>query len=292
MKFGPLITAMVTPFKENGDVNYEEAVKLAKYLIDNGVDDLLLCGTTGEVPALENEEKLRLIEIVSEQVNNSANIIAGTGSYNTSHSIELSQQAAEAGADGLMLVVPYYNKPPQNSLYQHFSAIAENCKLPIMLYNVPSRTSRNLEPETTIKLSDIENIIAIKEASGDVEQGAMIATKTDPDFQVLSGDDGLTLPLMAVGGEGVVSVAAHIAPSQIKAMINSCKENDFHEAREIQKNLLPLFQAIFITTNPIPVKTAMKIKGWDVGEFRLPLSKMDEKLKTRLKEVLKANNYK
>lgn len=292
MKIGPLVTAMITPFENNGDVNYKEAVKLAKYLVNNGVDDLLLCGTTGEVPALEDKEKLKLIETVANEVDDNTNIIAGTGSYNTSHSIELSQQAAEAGADGLMLVVPYYNKPPQESLYKHFATVAKNCELPIMLYNVPSRTSRNLTAETTIKLSEIDNIIAIKEASGDVEQGAMIAANTPPDFQVLSGDDGLTLPLMSVGGEGVVSVAAHIAPSQIKAMINSCMENDLHKARDIYENLLPLFQAIFITTNPIPVKTAMKMKNWDVGGFRLPLSEMKEEFKIELKEVLKNHNYK
>ncbi len=291
MKFGPLLTAMVTPFTENGKLNYEEAAKLARYLVDNGVDDLLVCGTTGEVPALKDEEKLKLIEVVSEEVDSSTNVIAGTGSYSTSHSIELSKKAEEAGADGLMLVVPYYNKPPQNSLFEHFSTIADNCQLPIMLYNVPSRTSRNLTADTTIKLSHIENISAIKEASGDIEQGAEIVANTAPDFQVLSGDDGLTLPLMSVGGEGVVSVAAHIAPSQIKAMINCCEENDFHEAQKIQETLLPLFQAIFITTNPIPVKTALQMKGWNMGGFRLPLTDMQEELKSQLREVLESHNY-
>ncbi len=286
MKFGPLVTAMITPFTEENEVNYDEAARIAVDLAENGCDDILVSGTTGESPALAEEEKIRLIETVADAVEDKAEVIAGTGSYNTKKSIELSHEAKMAGADKIMLVVPYYNKPPQASLYEHFKTAAESIELPIMLYNVPSRTSRNLEADTTVKLSEIDNITAIKEASGDVEQGAEIVTRTGPEFQVLSGDDGLTLPLMAVGGEGIVSVAANLISGRIKKMINKCFSNDFHEARKIQKDLLPVFQAMFITTNPIPVKTAMSMKGWNTGDLRLPLTAMNEEDKSELERVL------
>ncbi|SDL62719.1 4-hydroxy-tetrahydrodipicolinate synthase [Halarsenatibacter silvermanii] len=286
MKFGPLVTAMITPFTEENQVNYDEAARIAVDLAENGCDDILVSGTTGESPALSEEEKIKLIETVAGAVEDKAGVIAGTGSYNTKKSIELSHEAKMAGADKIMLVVPYYNKPPQASLYEHFKTAAESIKLPIMLYNVPSRTSRNLEADTTVKLSEIDNITAIKEASGDVEQGAEIVARTGPDFQVLSGDDGLTLPLMAVGGEGIVSVAANLISGRIKKMINNCFSNDFHEARKIQKDLLPVFQAMFITTNPIPVKTAMSMKGWNTGDLRLPLTAMNEEDKNELERVL------
>ena len=291
MKIGPLVTAMVTPFTDDGEVNYGEAGRLASYLVENGCDDILVCGTTGEVPALEDEEKINLIETVSQEIGERGRVLAGTGSYNTSHSIEVSRKAEEAGADAIMLVVPYYNKPPQDSLYRHFAAVADSSDLPIMLYNVPSRTSRNLKADTAVELSRIDNITAIKEASGDLEQVAEIAARTSPEFQVLSGDDGLTLPIMSVGGSGVVSVAAHIAPAEIKKLLNLCQENDFHRAHSINSELLPLFKAIFMTTNPIPVKTALSMLGWDVGGFRLPLSAMEKEEKDKLNKFLIDNNY-
>ena len=291
MKIGPLVTAMVTPFTDDGEVNYGEAGRLASYLVENGCDDILVCGTTGEVPALEDEEKINLIETVSQEIGERGRVLAGTGSYNTSHSIEMSRKAEEAGADAIMLVVPYYNKPPQDSLYRHFAAVADSSDLPIMLYNVPSRTSRNLKADTAVELSRIDNITAIKEASGDLEQVAEIAARTSPEFQVLSGDDGLTLPIMSVGGSGVVSVAAHIAPAEIKKLLNLCQENDFHRAHSINSELLPLFKAIFMTTNPIPVKTALSMLGWDVGGFRLPLSAMEKEEKDKLNKFLIDNNY-
>ena len=291
MKIGPLVTAMVTPFTDDGEVNYGEAGRLASYLVENGCDDILVCGTTGEVPALEDEEKINLIETVSQEIGERGRVLAGTGSYNTSHSIEMSRKAEEAGADAIMLVVPYYNKPPQDSLYRHFAAVADSSDLPIMLYNVPSRTSRNLKADTAVELSRIDNITAIKEASGDLEQVAEIAARTSPEFQVLSGDDGLTLPIMSVGGSGVVSVAAHIVPAEIKKLLNLCQENDFHRAHSINSELLPLFKAIFMTTNPIPVKTALSMLGWDVGGFRLPLSAMEKEEKDKLNKFLIDNNY-
>jgi len=291
MKIGPLVTAMVTPFTDDGEVNYKEAGRLASYLVENGCDDILVCGTTGEVPALEDEEKINLIQTVSQEIGERGRVLAGTGSYNTSHSIRMSREAEAAGADAIMLVVPYYNKPPQDSLYRHFATVADSCDLPIMLYNVPSRTSRNLKADTAVELSRIDNITAIKEASGDLEQAAEIAVRTSPEFQVLSGDDGLTLPIMSVGGSGVVSVAAHIAPGKIKKLLNLCRKNDFHRACSINGELLPLFKAIFMTTNPIPVKTALSMLGWDVGGFRLPLSAMKEEEKDELEKVLNDNGY-
>ncbi len=287
--FGSLLTAMVTPFKENGEVNYQEAKKLAAKLIDEGCDGLVICGTTGEVPTLKQEEKLKLLETIVTEVGDRANIIAGTGSYNTSKSIELSKEARKIGVDGIMAVVPYYNKPPQKSLLEHFSTIAEECKMPLMLYNVPGRTSRNLEVDTVVKLAQQENIVAIKEASGNLDQVTAIAANCGDKIDIYSGDDSLTLPIMAVGGKGVVSVAAHLVAAKIREMIDYAEKNNFTAAAKLNRELYPIFKAMFITTNPIPVKTALKLQGWQVGELRQPLSGLTDqnlqKFELQLKEL-------
>ncbi len=286
MSFGEVLTAMVTPFNDDLGVDYKQAAKLAQRLVDNGSDGLVVLGTTGEVPTLTKEEKLKLLETVVEQVGNQATIIAGSGSYSTADSIEFSQQAEKIGVDALMLVGPYYNKPPQYALYNHFAEIANSVKLSIVIYNVPSRTGRNIKPETVVKLAEIENVKAVKEASGDICQINKLARLTDDEFKIYSGDDSLTLPAIAVGAEGVISVASHLVGEQIKAMIQNYKSGNVNQAKEINQQLGELFNALFITTNPIPIKKALNLSGLEVGKLRAPLYELPEDLAGKLKETL------
>ncbi|MGK7934283.1 MAG: 4-hydroxy-tetrahydrodipicolinate synthase [Xenococcaceae cyanobacterium] len=286
--FGRVIAAMVTPFAADGSVNYQVAEKLAAHLVDNGNDSLVICGTTGESPTLSWQEEYELFQVVQKAVGNKAKIIAGTGSNSTSEAISATQKAAKLGLDGSLQVVPYYNKPPQSGLYAHFSAIAKACPdLPIMLYNVPSRTSRNLEAETVAKLAKIANIIAIKEASGDLEQACQIRCLTPPSFAIYSGEDVLTLPMLTVGGVGVVSVASHLVGKQMQEMITAYNQGNNQIAQAMQIKLLPLFKALFATTNPIPVKKALNLQGWNVGSLRSPLGELQLNLVEDLKKVLK-----
>ena len=244
--FGRVIAAMVTPFAQDGSVNYQVAEKLAAHLIDNGNDGLVICGTTGESPTLSWQEEYELFQVVQKAVGSRAKVIAGTGSNSTSEAIAATQKAAKLGLDGSLQVVPYYNKPPQEGLYKHFSAIALACPdIPIMLYNVPSRTSRNLEAETVAKLAEIDNIIAIKEASGDLEQACQIRRLTPSSFAIYSGEDVLTLPLLTVGGVGVVSVASHLVGNKMQEMITAYHQGNNQVAQAIQIKLLPLFKALF-----------------------------------------------
>ncbi|MGM0502696.1 MAG: 4-hydroxy-tetrahydrodipicolinate synthase [Bacillota bacterium] len=290
MKFGEVLTAMVTPFNEDQTVNYEQAQKLAQYLVNNGSDGLVVLGTTGEVPTLSKVEKKKLLEVVVEEVGEQATIIAGTGSYSTADSIEMTKSAAEIGVDGIMLVTPYYNKPPQRDLVNHFTTIAAETELPVMLYNVPSRTGRNLEPATVAELAEIDNIVAVKEASGSVGQATKIAALTDDSFDIYSGEDCLTLPILAVGGTGVVSVASHIVGVDIKEMIQAYKAGNVKEAQQKNIELQEVFNAMFITTNPIPVKAALNLRGFKVGPLRKPLLELKPDLKTELKNILFENS--
>lgn len=284
--FGEVLTAMVTPFDKNGDVAYQELRNLASYLVDNGSDGLVVLGTTGEVPSLTREEKKKILETVVGEVGDRAKIVAGTGSYSTAASIEFTQIAEDIGVDGAMAVVPYYNKPPQEGLYQHFAGIARATNLPVMVYNVPGRTSRNINVDTVCRLADIDNIIAIKEASGDLSQVANLCRLTDQDFYVYSGDDSLTLPILSVGGQGIISVASHIVGAQIKNMIIEFKNGNINKAIEINKKLGSVFNGMFITTNPIPVKAALNMTGKDVGQPRLPLNSISNSDKQILKGIL------
>ncbi|MFW5786945.1 MAG: 4-hydroxy-tetrahydrodipicolinate synthase [Halanaerobiales bacterium] len=284
--FGELLTAMVTPFDEKDGVNLPKVKELARFLIDSGSDGLVVLGTTGEVPTLTGEEKRDILKAVVEVVGDEAKIIAGTGSYSTSASIETTRMAEEIGVDGIMAVVPYYNKPPQDGLYQHFSKIANSTELPVMLYNVPGRTSRNLEVSTVSKLSEIKNIVAVKEASGDVSQAADICRRTEDNFKVYSGEDSLTLPILSVGGQGVVSVAAHLVGSKMKKMITAFKNGDIYKAQSLNDELCPVFKGVFITTNPIPVKTALNMLGHEVGGLRSPLLELNNSEKQVLKGIL------
>jgi len=285
---GRLLTAMVTPFQEDMSLDYEQSRNLATELIASGSDGLVVSGTTGESPTLTIDEKLRLFQEIRDELGTSGQVIAGVGNYSTSESIDLAKEAESIGVDGLLLVVPYYNKPPQEGLYQHFKAIASSTNLPCILYNVPSRTITNLESATTARLSEIDNIVGIKEASGDLAQIARIHTSTNPDYKIWSGNDSDTYPLLSLGGYGVVSVASHLVGTQIKEMIQLTLNEDIGSAQEKHLELMPLFTGLFWMSNPIPVKYALNSVGFRVGPTRLPLTEMDDGLAKRLDEILDA----
>lgn len=287
VEFGRVITAMATPMDRNLAVDYDKAAALAKRLLDNGSDGLVVCGTTGESPTLTDDEKVRLFRTVKETVGSRAAVIAGTGTYNTAHSIHLTHEAERVGCDGVLLVNPYYNKPSQEGLYQHFKAVADSTRLPVMLYNIQGRTSVNCEPATIARLAQIRNIVAVKEASGSLDQMSQIRKLTPPEFKLYSGDDSLTLPLLAVGGVGVVSVAAHIVGREIREMIDAFFAGKVGRATELHLRLLPLFKVLFITSNPTPLKAALALTGFDAGGLRLPLIEVTAAEREQIAAVLR-----
>ena len=281
------MTAMVTPFNQDGSVNYEETEKLSIWLTENGTDSLVICGTTGESPSLRWEEEYQLFQVVQKAVAGKAKVIAGTGSNSTTEAIIATQKAAKLGLDGSLQVVPYYNKPPQSGLYRHFQSIAKATpELPIMIYNIPGRTSQNLEPETVARLAEIPNIVAIKEASGNLDQASEIRRLTAPEFKIYSGDDSLTLPLMAIGGSGVVSVASHLVGKQLQEMIVAFERGEVQYATKIHLQLFNLSRALFAITNPIPVKAALNLLGWKVGTTRPPLCELPTEVTEKLSEEM------
>ena len=286
-KFGRLLTALVTPFDVAGRVDYSQARKLAKALLDSGSDGFVVSGTTGECSTLNREEKLRLFAEVKEVVGNQGAVIAGTGNYNTAESLELTREAEKAGVDGCLLVVPYYNRPTQEGLFQHFETIAQGTSLPCMVYNVPSRTVTNLTAETTIRLSQIDNIVGVKEASTNFDQVSKIIQGAREDFLVYSGNDSDTLPILALGGYGVISVASHLVGLQIKQMMEDFVNGRTKEAAALHRDLLPLVNALFVVTNPMPVKYALNHLGFSVGKPRLPLTEPDEKVRAVIEQALK-----
>lgn len=286
--FGRVLTAMVTPFNDDYSINYNEAAKLAKYLVNNGSDGIVVAGSTGEAATLAKDEKLELFRTVLEAVGNSAAVIAGTGSNDTRASIEMTKEAEKIGVHGAMLVGPYYNKPPQEGFYQHFKAVADSTDLPLIVYNVPGRTASNILPATIARLAEIKNIVAVKEASGSLDQISEIIRTTPNDFLVYSGDDGLTLPLLGVGGNGVISVAAHIVGKRMQEMITAFFDGDIAKAQAIHLELMPFFKAIFITTNPIPIKECVNIIGINAGPLRLPLIPPTAGETQQLKQVMQA----
>ena len=285
-EIGRLLTAMVTPFDEKGDVDFEQAKKLAHALLDSGSDGIVLSGTTGESPTLTTDEKMRLFSEVKQSVGDKGVVIAGTGTYSTAESIELSQEAEKQGVDGLLLVVPYYNKPPQEGMYQHFKAIAGETNLPCIVYNIMGRTGVNMTDETTIRLSQIDNIVGTKEASGDMNQIARIIQGASPDFKVWSGDDNQTFLIMSIGGYGVVSVVAHLVGNQIKHMMGLLLEGDVEGAAAEHRRLLPIFLGMFTESNPIPVKYAVDHLGLKVGGPRLPLVPPSGKAAAQIEKLL------
>ena len=269
--FGRVLTAMITPFNEDYSVNYAAAAELAQHLVQHGNDGLVVAGSTGESATLSAAEKLRLFSTVLDAVGDRATVIAGTGSNDTLASIGLTREAEKLGVHGAMLVGPYYNKPPQEGFYQHFKMIASETALPLIVYNVPGRTASNILPPTIARLSEIPNIVAVKEASGSLDQVSEIVRTARPGFQVYSGDDGLTLPVLAVGGCGIISVAGHVVAERMQEMIGAYLAGDVKKAQSIHIELMPFFKVIFVTTNPIPIKTAVNLMGLNGGTFRPPM---------------------
>ncbi len=288
-KLGRLLTAMVTPFNEEGAVDYEQAKRLALALLNSGSEGLVVVGTTGESPTVTWEEELQLFREVKSAADQRGVIIAGTGSNSTAEAMEATKEAERIGVDACLLVVPYYNKPTQEGLYQHFKTIARSTSSPCILYNVPSRTITGLSADTVIKLSHIDNIIGVKEASGNLSEISKIISNTDEDFLVWSGNDSDTLPMLALGGYGVISVASHLVGKQIREMIDSFTSGKTDKAADIHHHLLPLINALFVVSNPIPIKYVLNHIGFNVGKPRLPLTELDEKSATVIKDVLK--NY-
>ncbi|ULT58604.1 4-hydroxy-tetrahydrodipicolinate synthase [Neobacillus drentensis] len=286
--FGRVSTAMVTPFDKNGHIDFGKTTQLVNYLIDNGTDSLVIAGTTGESPTLSKEEKLALFDHVVKVVKKRIPVIAGTGSNNTYASVELTKKAEQLGVDAIMAVGPYYNKPNQEGLYQHFKAIAEATPLPMMVYNIPGRSSVTIQPQTVIRLSKIPNIVAVKEASGDLNAMTHIIANTADDFVLYSGDDSLTIPVLSIGGAGVISVASHVIGNELQEMVKAFFDGEQAKAAKLHQHLLPLMQGLFAAPSPGPVKTALQIKGLDVGSVRLPLVGLTGEERAALISLLKS----
>jgi len=284
--FGQVVTAMVTPFNEHGDIDFEATRNLIEHLIANGTDSLVVSGTTGESPTLTTEEKVQLFKFAVKVVNGRVPVIAGTGSNNTRESVELTMLAEDVGVDGVMLVAPYYNKPCQEGMFQHFQTIAAATSLPVMLYNVPGRTVVNIAVDTVVRLAAIPNIVAIKEASGNLDAMAEIIEQTSTGFSLYSGDDGLTIPVLSIGGVGVVSVASHIVGNEMQTMIQNFKMGNVKEAASDHRKLLPLMNALFAAPNPSPLKAALNLKGIQVGSVRLPMIPLNDEQLHSLQRTL------
>jgi len=280
------IVAIVTPFK-NGEVDEAKLKELLEFHIQNGTNGIVPCGTTGESPTLSHEEHEQVIDLTVETINGRIPVIAGTGSNSTAEALRLTKHAKESGADGSLLITPYYNRPTQKGLYEHYMKLADSVDIPMIIYNVPSRTGTDILPETLAKLAEHENIVGIKEATGELKRSSEIVQACGKDFILLSGDDVVTLPMMSVGGKGVISVVANIAPADVSAMCSAVKAGDFQKAQELHYKILPLSIDLFIETNPIPVKTAMKLMGMLNGEMRLPLASMIESNLATLEATLK-----
>lgn len=285
-RFGDLITAMVTPFDGEGNLDVDGAAELASWLGEQGSDGLVLAGSTGEGPTLSDDEKITLWRSVHEAVGDKATIIANTGTYDTRHSIHLTKEAEKIGVDGVLVVTPYYNRPPQAGLLAHFKAVAAATALPVILYDIPLRSSRKIEHETILELAAVDNIVGVKDACGDAQGAARLTAEAPGDFQVYSGNDGDTLPWLAVGAVGVIAVASHVAGPEMAEMISRFKSNDTETAQKINKGLMPVFDVMSITTNPIPVKAALKLMGKPAGDPRLPLIPATDNEVARIRGVL------
>lgn len=286
--FGRLLTAMVTPFNADGSVNYEKAADLAEWLINNGSDGLVVAGSTGEAATMSAEEKLELFRVVVNRINKRVPVIAGTGSNNTADSVKMTKMAEAMGVDGALIVGPYYNKPTQEGFYQHFAAVAQSTGLPIIVYNVPGRTASNISPAIVARLAaDFENIVAIKEASGNVAQVAELYSVLPEEFTIYSGDDGLILPFMSVGATGLISVLSNIGGGILQDVMQAYEDGRVREAAKLNARMVPLANAMFIETNPIPVKAAVTlVTGIDAGQPRLPLTPMEPANKAKMVAVL------
>ncbi len=285
-QFAGLTVALVTPFRD-GKVDEDALRKLVDFQVDAGTDCVSPCGTTGESPTLSHDEHDRVIAVVCEQAAGRIKVIAGTGSNSTAEAIRLTKSAQQVGADAALMVAPYYNKPTQEGFFQHYRAVAESVDLPIVLYNIPGRTAKNMEPETLARLGELENIVAVKESTGSMDQASQIIAISD--LTVLSGDDSLTLPLLAIGGSGVVSVVGNIVPQDVKTMLNAFAANDISQARQCHEKLFPLCRDLLgLATNPIPIKAAMQLLGRDTGDVRLPMTPLDDSQRNKLAATLTA----
>lgn len=279
---------MVTPFNNEGKIDYEKTEKLVEYLLENGTDGLVVAGTTGESPTLKVEEQVELFRHVVKFVNGRVPVIAGTGSNDTQHAITTTRLTNDTGVDGIMLVTPYYNKPNQRSIYAHFKAIAEVTDLPIMLYNVPGRTVVRIDPDTILQLSQLDNVVALKDATGDLDSMAEVIERTSDDFMVYCGDDSLTLPSLAIGADGIISVASHIIGNEMKEMIQLFEAGEVQKAAQLHRKLVPIMNGIFMTPSPTAVKAALNMKGIEVGSTRLPLVDLTEDELEKLSTLLNA----
>jgi len=288
-ELGRLLTAMVTPFDDEGGVDYEQANKLARALLDSGSDGVVVAATTGESPTLLKDEEVRLFTEIKSAVAGRGSLVAYTGSNSTAEALEATRKAEAIGVDACLLVVPYYNKPTQEGLYRHFRTVAESTSLPCLLYNVPSRTVANMTAETVIRLSQVDNIIGLKEAGGNLTQMSRIISGAAPGFRIWSGSDNDILPLLAVGGYGVISVVSHLVGKQVREMMESYLRGDNETAARIHRHLVPLIDAMFVVANPIPLKYALNLHGFRVGSLRMPLTEADDKTAALIRETLK--NY-
>ncbi|MEI3604651.1 4-hydroxy-tetrahydrodipicolinate synthase [Pseudogracilibacillus sp. SE30717A] len=286
MHFGHVLTAMVTPFTQDNQVDFPTMTKLIEYLLDNGTEGLVVTGTTGESPTLSPVEMEEIYKRVVAVVNKRVPVLAGTGSNDTNSSVQLTKKATELGVDGIMLVAPYYNRPNQIGIFEHFKTIAAETDLPIMLYNIPSRCGVHIEAQTIVQLSEISNIVAVKEASGNLDQVSEIITSTKENFSVYSGDDSLTLPILSVGGSGIVSVASHIIGNELNQMVKTFFSGNVRKSAEIHQNILPIMKGLFMAPSPAPTKAALKFKGLDVGSVRLPLVDLSPEEQLVLKELI------
>ena len=286
--FKGVLTAIITPFKEDESIDEEAFKRLIDFNIKNGVSGIVPCGTTGESPTLDHQEHDKVIELTVKYVNKRVPVVAGTGSNSTKEAIRLTQHAEKAGADAVLVVNPYYNKPTQEGLYRHFKAVADSVKIPMIIYNIKGRTGVNVETPTLIRLANgCKNILGVKEASGDINQMKSVIAQRPEGFSVLSGDDNITLELIKAGGDGVISVASNIVPEKMSAMVKSALEGDFETAEKLDKELAPLFEAEFIETNPIPMKYMLYLKGMCNEVYRLPMCELRPESKEKVEEVLK-----
>ncbi len=285
-KFQGSFVALVTPFR-NGNVDEPKLRELIEFHVTHGTDGIIPCGTTGESPTLSHDEHKRVVEVVMEAARGRIKVVPGTGSYSTAEAVELTRHAERAGAAGALVVNPYYNRPTQEGLYRHFRAVAEAVAIPILVYNIQSRTAVNVETATLERLvRDVKNVAGVKEASGSLDQMSQVIAACGPDFSVLSGDDNITLPLLAIGGHGVVSVIANILPRETAEMVHAALDGDWKRARDLHYRLFPLARAAFLETNPIPIKEAMGMAGMIEPEFRLPMCRMSDANRERLRAVL------
>lgn len=285
-RFGTVVTAMVTPFRDDGSLDLEGAQELARHLLERGSDALVVAGSTGESPTLTHEEKSALFRAVVEAAEGRGKVVCGTGTYSTAESIELSTAAQQMGADGLLVVSPYYNKPPQRGLLEHFRRIADSTDLPIIAYNIPGRTAVRIEHDTLLAMAEVPNIVAVKDSTGDFQAVSRLISEAPADFEVYSGDDWATFGYMCLGAVGVVSVASHVVGGRIKQMTDLIASGDVPAARKIHEELSPLFSALFITTNPIPVKAAVDMLGLPAGSPRLPLVPATDEERVRIRKAL------